>query len=268
MTPKRSFLLFVTVLTSIAIVVSSGLGQSSHVAPPAAESSSPASLRDPVGASRCQGCHSSEVEGYARSAMAHSLRRAGQEPDGEVDTADAKITMHSSATGYWQRLQSGADVSDYRISYVIGSGNHASGYLLDVGDHLFQSPVAYYKSRRAYDLAPGYEGLANPDFTRPIAEGCLFCHSGTALKVAGTSNQYRSPAFDGEAISCERCHGSAEKHLSDPRAGTIVNPAKLEPAARDSICEQCHLLGVGRVRPAGRGAADGRRYRGVARTGS
>ena len=130
---------------------------------------------------------------------------------------------------------------------MIGSGNHASGYLLDLAGHLFQSPVAYYTSRHTYDLAPGYEGVANPDFTRPICEGCLFCHSGTALHIPGTSNQYRSPAFSAEAITCERCHASAERHLNDPRAGTIINPAKLEPAARDSICEQCHLLGVGRV---------------------
>ncbi len=179
--------------------------------------------------------------------MAHSLRRAGQEPEGTVTTPDAKITMDSSPTGYWQRLQSGGDLTNYRIDYVIGSGNHASGYLLDLAGHLFQSPVAYYTSRHAYDLAPGYEGLPNPDFTRPVAEGCLFCHSGTALHVSGTANQYRSPAFSAEAITCERCHGSAQKHLGDPKAGTIINPAKLEPAARDSICEQCHLLGVGRV---------------------
>jgi hypothetical protein len=196
------------------------------------------------------------VEGYARSAMAHSLRRAGQEPAGTVDTPDAKITMHSSPTGYWQTLQGGGDVTNYRIDYVIGSGNHASGYLLDLADHLFQSPVAYYKSRQAYDLAPGYEGRPDPDFTRPVAEGCLFCHSGTALHISGTSNRYRSPAFSAEAITCERCHGSAEKHLSDPRAGTIINPAKLEPSARDSICEQCHLLGVGRVLNPGKKFSD------------
>lgn len=202
---------------------------------------------DPNGASRCQFCHAAEVEGYTRSAMAHSLRRAGQEPDGTVDTGEAKITMHSSAAGYWQRLQNGEDSRDYKIGYVIGSGNHASGYLLDVDGHLFQSPVAYYRSRNAYDLAPGYEGIHSPDFTRPIEEGCVFCHSGTALHVEGTPNQYRTPPFSAEAITCERCHGSAEKHLSDPREGTIVNPAKLEPARRNSICEQCHLLGVGRV---------------------
>lgn len=201
----------------------------------------------PAGAERCVVCHRSEVEGYARSAMAHSLRRAGNEPDGVVKTSETTITMHSTPTGYWQSLQNDGATSTYRIDYVIGSGNHAAGYLLDMDGHLFQSPVAYYKSRHGYDLAPGYEGRPDPDFTRPVVEGCVFCHSGSELHVAGTPNLYRFPPFSAEAISCERCHGSAEKHLLDPRAGTIVNPAKLEPVARDSICEQCHLLGVARV---------------------
>jgi hypothetical protein len=204
-------------------------------------------LSEPAGANRCIVCHRSEVEGYARSAMAHSLRRAGNEPDGVVKTTDATITMHSAPTGYWQSLQSGGETSTYHIDYVIGSGNHAAGYLLDMDGHLFQSPVAYYKSRHGYDLAPGYEGRPDPDFTRPVVEGCVFCHSGSELHIAGTTNLYRSPPFSAEAITCERCHGSAERHLRDPRAGTIVNPAKLEPAARDSVCEQCHLLGVARV---------------------
>src|ERR1700733_52426 len=250
--------LWLNVLVALVAIVSSGRGQSrdSALADPHAQVLAPQSLKDPAGASRCQFCHASEVEGYTRSAMAHSLRRAGQEPDGTVNTPEGKIEMHSSPAGYWQRLQSGEDVINYRIDYVIGSGNHASGYLLDLEGHLFQSPVAYYKSRRAYDLAPGYEGLPNPDFTRPVAEACLFCHSGTALHISGTSNGYRSPVFSAESITCERCHGSAEKHLSDPRAGTIINPAKLQPAARDSICEQCHLLGVGRVLNPGKKFSD------------
>jgi photosynthetic reaction center cytochrome c subunit len=254
---RAPLMLFIMVPVVLAIV-SDGRGQASDKAASHADAQIPAPplAREPAGASRCQFCHASEVEGYARSAMAHSLRRAGQEPDGTVDAPDAKITMYSSPTGYYQRLQSGGDVSNYRIDYVIGSGNHASGYLLDLSGHLFQSPVAYYKSRHAYDLAPGYEGRPNPDFTRPVAEGCVFCHSGTALHISGTTNQYRTPPFSAEAITCERCHGSAEKHLSDPRAGTIVNPAKLEPAARDSICEQCHLLGVGRVLNPGKEFSD------------
>ena len=253
MDPKRTPLRLLVVLGVLVTIVSFGRGQSSNSS---AARSDRQIVSPPAGASRCQFCHPSQVEGYARSAMAHSLRATGQEPDGAVNTPDAKITMYSSPEGYWQRLQSSGDAINYRIDYVIGSGNHASGYLLDLAGHLFQSPVAYYKSRAAYDLAPGYEGLPNPDFTRPVADGCLFCHSGTALHFSGTSNSYRSPPFSAEAITCERCHGSAEKHLSDPRAGTIINPAKLGHVARDSICEQCHLLGVGRVLNPGKKFSD------------
>ena len=188
--------------------------------------------------------------------MAHALRRAGQEPDGTVNAQGTKITIHSSPTGYWQTWENAGDKADYRIDYVIGSGEHASGYLVDIGGHLFQSPVAYYKSRQSYDLAPGYENSLDPDFTRPVSEECVLCHSGTALYVPGTLNEYRSPAFPAEGITCERCHGPAERHLQDPRVGTIVNPAKLKPAARDSICEQCHLFGVARVPNPGKKISD------------
>jgi photosynthetic reaction center cytochrome c subunit len=203
-------------------------------------------------------CHRAEVEGYATSAMAHSLREAGQEPEGIVNANGSKITMYSSPSGYFQRWENAGDKTEYHVDYVIGSGNHASGYLVDLGGHLFQSPVAYYKARQSYDLAPGYEKQPDPDFTRPIREECVLCHSGTALHVAGTLNEYRSPIFPPkeESITCERCHGPAEKHLADPRAGTIVNPSKLEPAARDSVCEQCHLFGVARVPNPGKQISD------------
>jgi photosynthetic reaction center cytochrome c subunit len=247
MPPKPIPLLWILVLVILLGIVSSGRGQSKNAAI-SGEAQMPAQWpSEPVGDAQCVVCHRAEVEGYARSAMAHSLRRAGQEPDGSVTTPDTKITMDSSPAGYRQHLKSGEEDVSYRVDYVIGSGNHAAGYLVDIANHLFQSPVAYYTSRHAYDLAPGYEGRPNPDFTRPVSEGCLFCHSGAALPVAGTSNEYRPAVFAAEAITCARCHGSAEKHLSDPRAGNIINPAKLEPAARDSICEQCHLLGVGKV---------------------
>jgi photosynthetic reaction center cytochrome c subunit len=210
-----------------------------------------------TGARRCAVCHASEVEGYSRSAMAHSLRRAGDEPDGTVNANGAKITMHSLPTGFWQRWQDGSAQSDYRVDYVIGSGNHASGYLVNLGDgYIFQSPVAYYRSRQSYDLAPGFEHQQDPDFTRPISEECLLCHSGTALHVPATLNQYREPILADQAITCERCHGPSERHIENPVPGSIVNPAKLAPTARDSICEQCHLFGVARVPNPGKNLSD------------
>ncbi len=212
--------------------------------------------KEPSGADRCLFCHPVEVQGYARSAMAHALRRAGQEPDGTVAAHGTRIAIHSSPAGLWQTWENAGEKSEYRVDYVIGSGDHASGYLVDIGDHLFQSPVAYYKSRHSYDLAPGYENQPDPDFTRPVSEECVLCHSGVSLHVPGTLNEYRPPVFAAEGITCERCHGPSEKHLADPRPGTIVNPSKLERAARDSICEQCHLFGVARVANPGKRLSD------------
>jgi photosynthetic reaction center cytochrome c subunit len=258
---RRATQIFALGLFLFPIIVGSvlyGRGQSISSAPPKQEAQGPAQPLPsaPTGASRCMFCHPAEVEGYARSAMAHSLRRTGQEPDGTVTAHGSTITMRSSPTGYWQHWENGGDTRDYRVDYVVGSGNHASGYLVDLGGHLFQSPVAFYTVRKSYDLAPGYENVSDPDFTRPVSEECVLCHSGTALHVSGTLNQYRPPIFVAEAITCERCHGPVERHLAEPRAGTIVNPAKLEPAARDSVCEQCHLFGAARVPNPGKKLSD------------
>ena len=195
----------------------------------------------------CESCHPKEVAGYSRSSMAHSLRPAGKEPEGWFAAGGTKFTIHADGQGLWQGMERDGEVTRYRASYVIGSGSHASGYLIQIGDHLFQSPICYYPNRRSYDLAPGYEKLADPDFTRPVTEACLLCHSGAPRHVAGSVNRYRSPPFAEEAISCERCHGPSQAHLERPVPGSIVNPAKLAGAARDSVCEQCHLAGAVRV---------------------
>ena len=196
----------------------------------------------------CESCHPKEVQGYARSSMARSLRRAGAEPPGAFTTdSGTKFTIHTERGTTWQRMDHAGEHVEYPAAYVIGSGTHASGYLVLTGGHLFQSPVCYYTSRRAYDLAPGYEKLSDPDFTRPVGEACLLCHSGAPLPVEGSLNRYQSPPFREEAISCDRCHGPVQAHLQAPSRSNIINPAKLPPAARDSVCEQCHLAGVARV---------------------
>lgn len=211
-----------------------------------------------AGAHPCASCHPKEVAGYARSGMAKSLRRAADEPQSAFqDTASGiRFTIRSGRGGTFQRRELGGEAFNYPVSYAIGSGNHATGYLVAAGGYLFQSPVCYYTNRKEYGLAPGYERLPDPDFTRPVAEECVLCHSGRALHVAGTVNRYASPIFTEEAISCDRCHGPVEEHLRRPVPGSIVNPAKLPTAARDSVCEQCHLAGVTRVPNPGKDLAD------------
>jgi len=196
----------------------------------------------------CKVCHPNEVEGYSHYNMAHSLRQAGKEPVGSFENQfGTKFTIYSDQSGTWQRLESAGGTFDYRVEYVIGSGKHAQGYLVRIGDHLFQSPIAYYTARHAYGMAPGFEKYADADFTRPIAVACLLCHSGKPLHKEGTIAGYETPAFAQEAILCERCHGPTEEHMKHPVPGSIVNPKKLQGAARDSVCEQCHLAGVVRI---------------------
>lgn len=190
--------------------------------------------------------------------MAHSLSTDASLPDGNFEDAFSGTRFRSETINgsIWQTLQRQGESEKLRISYVIGSGSHAFGMLAQVGDHLFQSPISFYTSRRAWDLAPGYEQSTKPDFSRPVTLECLTCHSDKPLPIAGTLNRYHEPAFSGAGIQCDRCHGDATEHLRNPVPGSIVNPAKLPNAARDSICEQCHLTGEIRIPNAGRSIAD------------
>ena len=204
----------------------------------------------------CASCHPREVAGYSHSGMASSLRRPGKEPAGAFKSGPTQFTVRMEGGIVWQRIDRSGEAAEYPVAYVIGSGRHASGYLIQIGDHLFQSPICYYTNRNAYDFAPGYERIADPDFSRPVGEQCLSCHSGRPVPLPGTANRYASPAFLEEAISCARCHGPVEAHLRNPSRDSIVNPAKLPPAARDSVCEQCHLAGVTRVLNPGKSIAN------------
>ena len=116
--------------------------------------------------------------------------------------------------------------------------------------------MSYYTTRRLWDVAPGYEQAPNPDFSRPVTLECLTCHADKPLPIPNTLNSYQSPPFAGTAIQCDRCHGPAEAHLKRPVPGSMINPAKLSPAARDSICEQCHLAGEIRIPNPGKTLAD------------
>ncbi len=206
----------------------------------------------------CAKCHAKEVAGYAQSVMAHSLSKATPQPDGFFEHAysKTKFSIRSGSSGVIQRFERGREAGEQKVAYVIGSGAHAYGYLVQAGDHLFQSPISYYSTRHQWDVAPGYEESRNPDFSRPVTLECLLCHAGKPLPVANTLNRYRNPAFAEESISCDRCHGPGEAHEKNPAPGSIVNPAKLQGAARDSVCEQCHLAGEIRIPNPGKSMAD------------
>ena len=144
----------------------------------------------------------------------------------------------------------------HEIAFTVGSGDLGRSYLIAKGDALFLSPISYYTTIRGWDLSPGYESGQFRSFTRPASNGCLFCHSGLPRPIGGTRNRYENPPFRFLAVACERCHGPGEIHvrqrrenapLSGPVDFSIVNPARLPPAIRDDVCNQCHFSGDAKV---------------------
>ena len=206
----------------------------------------------------CASCHPHEVAGYQRTAMAHSLSHVAPQAKGTfthgLSATTFVIQPHEGRTEVVMKRDN--MTATYPITYVIGSGSHAFGYLTEADHHLFQAPISYYTKRKSWDMAPGYETDAAPDFFRPVTAECLQCHAGRPHPIAGTLNQYNPMDAAEEAISCERCHGDATAHLQRPNRETIANPLRLSQRARDSVCEQCHLSGEARILNPGRQFGD------------
>lgn len=227
-----------------------------------------------AGNAACAACHAEISARYRGHAMAQSLGRPGELPDlekldpGHRNPFDAHGLVHevrvkdkamdhvvSAPPG-----PAGGIGETERVTWVLGSGQRGRSYLVGEG-RLYQSPLSWFSNKKMWDLSPGYS--AERQFTRAIVGGCLYCHANQPDQVSGTLNQFRMTGPQG--IGCERCHGSGRAHvdhwadrlppIGDERGKgdpTIVNPARLDPNTRDSICQQCHLQGSQRVDRRGR----------------
>jgi predicted CXXCH cytochrome family protein len=200
----------------------------------------------------CARCHASETDAFERSAMGRSISPPSVFTEGRIvhRLSGSVITIRQRGSQLEHRLERRGVVAEYPVAYSVGAGIVGYSYMVRLGRYLFQSPASYYTQTKTWDLTPGYETEPNLDFTHPIASGCLFCHTGSVNFIAGTTNQFADTPFT--PISCERCHGSPAAHLKNPVPGSIVNPAKLAPSRRDSVCEQCHLEGEVRILNPGR----------------
>ena len=144
------------------------------------------------------------------------------------------------------------------VRFALGSGTRGTTFLIERDGFLFQSPIAWFAQQRRWDISPGYGDLAHArtSSVRSSPNACSATPT-NSHHVSGTLNRYEPPIFEGHAIGCERCHGPGELHVNQdgPSAEsdlTIVNPANLAPALRDSVCQQCHLQGWFRFPRAGR----------------
>jgi Tetratricopeptide repeat/Doubled CXXCH motif (Paired_CXXCH_1)/Cytochrome c554 and c-prime len=226
-----------------------------------------------VGDAACARCHHEIALAYRSHPMGRSLAPVAAADDRPPPNVAAGLPIEHKGVTYTiehraERVIHKATRRDgdrtliaeieAEVQFALGSGTRGISFLIDRDGFLLQSPIAWFEQERRWDISPGYgEFSTRPNFERAIQPECLICHANQFRPVAGALNRYETPIFQGHAIGCERCHGPGELHVN--RAGvstesdlTIVNPANLTPALRDSVCEQCHLQGSFRFARAGR----------------
>lgn len=211
----------------------------------------------------CARCHAKIYRSYLTTPMANASGLVSEK------LHPGKFVHSLSATEYtiapsgnraelsYRSLTRPEDSGKVQLDYFLGSGHLGTTYLYRIADFLFESPIAWYAPSGGYDMKPGLAGLDHIPPPLPMQSGCLRCHmSSVQASDQGTINRYSGLPFLHGGITCEACHGETAAHVATNGKAAVVNPAKLNPDLRDSICLSCHLEGDVSVERAGHSAVD------------
>jgi len=90
-------------------------------------------------------------------------------------------------------------------------------------------------------LTVSVPSIASSDLSQTNST-CLDCHSDYADNLSKTVHRFNPRAADSKLrlVYCTNCHGDAAKHLEEPSAENIVNPAKSKIFDLVKTCSACH----------------------------
>jgi predicted CXXCH cytochrome family protein len=214
----------------------------------------------------CAKCHQAIYDNYQKTPMAQASGRAAR------GLLPGEFTHASSGVRYRLSLRDGRAWLSYdrpnpraerslegeqELEYFVGSGHRGRTYLFQKQGFWFESPVNWYGKQRVWDMNPKSLDAREMPFTLKVDSGCLHCHASAVQPVLpGASNHFAAQPFLQSGITCESCHGNPSAHLASAGTVPVLDPAKLSPSRRDSICLQCHLEGETSVNKSGRSLAD------------
>ena len=230
-----------------------------------------------VGSAVCAQCHRATYASYSQTDMGRSMSEVNRSLLSGIPTSASVFnerlnrhfeTYEREGNLYQSEFELSADGKEvfrdtHRVEWVFGAGANGFGAIVRRGNYLFEAPLSFYSSARAWGLSPGYE-FADYGFRRPILPGCIVCHSGRPQPVIDGNGRFEEPPFQELAIGCENCHGPGAGHVfamqtsNSPQAAaaSIVNPARLSPWLADNICLECHQTGDARVLQPGKRFSD------------
>lgn len=214
-----------------------------------------------VADAECAKCHQEIYRKYLATPMANASGQAAEK------LTPTKFVHKSSGIEYDLSLAGGGASLSYHdlrepnakgqlpLSYFLGSGHLATTYLYSIDKFLFESPIAWYADSHSYDMKPGLAEITKMPASLPMQSSCLRCHmSAVQASDSGTINRYQGLPFLHTGITCEACHGDAQRHVQTTGKSGVLNPARLSADQRDSICISCHLEGDVTVERAGHSA--------------
>jgi tetratricopeptide (TPR) repeat protein len=217
-----------------------------------------------VNARTCAACHAVIYQTYRHTGMARAFY-----PPSPESVQEPRAYFHKASGTWFQSIQKNGvyyqrswqvgyngkedNVSELRIDYVMGSGNHVRTYLHRTArDTLVELPLAWYAEKGGlWAMNPGFD-TPRPPIGRKVGYDCMFCHNAYPSTPSGHDDPGAEPVFAfplPEGIDCQRCHGPGEDHVraaQGPNAKpedlkrTIVNPQR-SPQRGMHVCMQCHL---------------------------
>lgn len=212
---------------------------------------SSAKPRDPDAV--CAHCHQKICDSWKRTPMAQA---SGPAAEGFIP---ADFTHAASGVHYRVYLDQGQVWLSYQrpnapsgrelngkqqLLFFLGSGRRGRTWLFQREDYWYEIPINWYAKKHMWDMTPNFLNTHEMPLTLPVDPGCLHCHaSHVSDSLPDARNHFAGSPFPWGGITCESCHGDSSQHLAQRGKGPILNPAKLEPIRRDSVCLECHLEG-------------------------
>lgn len=211
----------------------------------------------------CARCHEQIYENYIKTPMANASGLAGERLDfGTFNDPHSKVDYrfteyHGHPVLAWKDLRDPGVHGHWNLYYYLGSGHFGTTWLYAVNHYWFESPVAWYTKSHTFYMKPGLGKTGQMLPALFMQSTCMRCHmSSVQHSVPGSLNLFHGLPFQHGGITCEDCHGDATQHIKSGGKIPVVDPAKLTPEKRDSVCISCHLEGDITVVKAGRDPLD------------
>jgi len=209
----------------------------------------------------CAQCHEKIYDSYEKTPMARGSGRASAGlPEGEFsDPASGvlyRVFMRDGKAWLTYDRQASQDRpalhGEHQLLLYLGSGDLGRAYLYEVDGQWFETRINYYSLAHRWQMAPGNEGEKWMSSPLLIDSSCLHCHaSAVQTPLPGSENRFVGLPFRQVGVGCSSCHGDPAQHVATFGTVSMVNPAKLAPRQRDSVCLQCHIEGNAAVFQAG-----------------